>query len=220
MLDTIKEFVFNLDNSLAEVISSMGYWTYVLLFFIIFSETGLIIMTFLPGDTLLFAIGTISAKPDIPIDIIWINALLIIAAISGNMLNYFIGYKYGRAIVQSGKLPFFKPSYIVTAEKFYNRYGATAVILSRFFPIVRSFVPFIAGIGQMNWMSYMLYNIIGAILWISSITTIGYFFGDLPFVKNNLSYFIVILVILPFIPVLFTKISQRTAKKENQLIEK
>lgn len=214
MLDTIKDFVFNLDNSLAEVISSMGYWTYVLLFFIIFSETGLIIMTFLPGDTLLFAIGAISAKPNIPINIIWVNALLIIAAISGNMLNYYIGFKYGRSIVQSGKLPFFKPNYIVTAEKFYNRYGATAVILSRFFPIVRSFVPFIAGIGQMNWMRYMAYNIIGAILWISSVTTVGYFFGDLPFVKKNLSYFILALIILPFIPLIFTKLSKRAAKNK------
>lgn len=218
MLDTIKDFVFNLDTSLAEVISSMGYWTYVLLFFIIFSETGLIIMTFLPGDTLLFAIGAISAKPDIPLDIILINILLIVAAITGNMLNYFIGFKYGRAIVQSGKMPFFKPSNLATAESFYNRYGATAVILSRFFPIVRSFVPFVAGIGQMNWLRYMVYNIIGAVLWISTITSAGYFFGDLPFVKDNLTYFIVLLVILPFIPLIFTKLSQRADKKKSQEI--
>lgn len=216
MLDTIKDFVFNLDTSLAEVISSMGYWTYVLLFFIIFSETGLIIMTFLPGDTLLFAIGAISASPDIPIDIFLINILLIFAAISGNMLNYFIGFKYGRAIVQSGKMPFFKPKNLATAEGFYNKYGATAVILSRFFPIVRSFVPFIAGIGQMNWLRYMLYNIIGAILWVSSITFAGYFFGDSPFVKKNLTYFIIALVILPFIPLIFSKISNRLAKKKIQ----
>ena len=212
MIDSIKDFVFNLDNSLAEVISSMGYWTYALLFFIIFSETGLIIMTFLPGDTLLFAVGAISAKPNIPIDIVWVNILLIIAAISGNMLNYYIGFKYGRSIVQSGKLPFFKPSNIVTAENFYNKYGATAVILSRFFPIVRSFVPFVAGIGQMNWMRYMVYNVVGAILWISTITTAGYFFGDLPFVKENLTYFIIGLVILPFIPVIFAKLSNKPTK--------
>ena len=216
MLDTIKDFVFNLDTSLAEIISTMGYWTYVLLFFIIFSETGLIIMTFLPGDTLLFAVGAISANTDIPLDIVLINILLIFAAISGNMLNYFIGFKYGRAIVQSGKMPFFKPKNLATAEGFYNKYGATAVILSRFFPIVRSFVPFIAGIGQMNWLRYMLYNIIGAVLWVSTITFAGYFFGDSPFVKKNLTYFIVVLVILPFIPVIFTKLSQRAAKKKIQ----
>lgn len=213
MLETIKDFVFNLDSSLGAVISSMGYWTYALLFFIIFSETGLIIMTFLPGDTLLFAVGAIAAKPDIPLDIYLVNVLLIIAAITGNMLNYTIGYKFGRGIVQSGKLPFFKPENVTAAEKFYNKYGAAAVILSRFFPIVRSFVPFVAGIGQMNWMRYMLYNVIGAVLWISSLTFAGYFFGDLPFVKDNLTYFIILLILLPFVPFILAKLGNKKEAK-------
>lgn len=211
MFETIKEFFLNLDGALGPVISSMGYWTYALLFFIIFSETGLIIMTFLPGDTLLFAIGAIAAKPDIPLDIYVLNVLLIIAAVSGNMLNYFIGYNFGRRIVQSGKMPFFKPENLKSAEEFYNKYGALAVIISRFFPIVRSFVPFVAGIGKMNWMKYMLYNIIGAVLWISSLTFAGYFFGDLPVVKDNLTYIIIFLCILPFIPVIFSKLSKSKA---------
>lgn len=205
MFETIKEFFMNLDGALGPVISSMGYWTYALLFFIIFSETGLIIMTFLPGDTLLFAVGAIAAKPDIPIDIFVLNVLLIIAAVSGNMLNYFIGYNFGRKIVQSGKMPFFKPENLSAAEDFYNKYGAFAVIISRFFPIVRSFVPFVAGIGKMNWLRYMMYNIIGAVLWITTLTFAGYFFGDLPVVKDNLTYIIIFLCILPFIPVLASK---------------
>lgn len=214
MIETIKEFIFNLDTTLGSVITSMGYWTYALLFFIIFSETGLIIMTFLPGDTLLFAVGAIAAKPDIPLDIYLVNVLLIIAGISGNMLNYFIGYRFGRGIVQSGKMPFFKPKNLATAENFYHKYGAIAVILSRFFPIVRSFVPFVAGIGKMNWMKYMLYNVIGAVLWISSLTFAGYFFGDLPFVKDNLTYFIILLAMLPFAPFLMAKLGGKSTKEE------
>lgn len=211
MFETIKEFFLNLDGALGPVISSMGYWTYALLFFIIFSETGLIIMTFLPGDTLLFAIGAIAAKPEIPLDIYLLNVLLIIAAVSGNMLNYFIGYNFGRRIVQSGKMPFFKPKNLQSAEEFYNKYGALAVIISRFFPIVRSFVPFVAGVGRMNWMKYMLYNVIGAVLWIMTLTFAGYFFGDLPIVKDNLTYIIIFLVILPFIPVLASKFVKKSS---------
>lgn len=209
MFETIKEFFLNLDGALGPVISSMGYWTYALLFFIIFSETGLIIMTFLPGDTLLFAVGAIAAKPDIPLDIYLLNLLLIIAAVSGNMLNYFIGFNFGRKIVQSGKMPFFKPQNLQAAEEFYNKYGALAVIISRFFPIVRSFVPFVAGIGKMNWLKYMLYNVIGAVLWIMTLTFAGYFFGDLPIVKDNLTYIIIFLCILPFIPVLAAKFKKK-----------
>ncbi|MCO5231495.1 MAG: VTT domain-containing protein [Chitinophagales bacterium] len=210
MLDTIKELVFNLDTSLAGVITSMGVWTYFLLFAIVFSETGLLFMTFLPGDTLLFAVGAIAAKADNNLDIFIVNIVLVVAAVSGNMLNYFIGYRYGRRIIESGKMPFFKPDNVRAAEVFYNKYGAPAVIFSRFFPIVRTFVPFVAGIGKMNWLRYMIYNIIGALLWIVTLTFTGYFFGGSEFVKNNLTYIILLLMILPFAPLIFNKLMKKS----------
>ncbi|MCO5234221.1 MAG: VTT domain-containing protein [Chitinophagales bacterium] len=212
MIENIKELVFSLDTSLAQVIASMGIWTYFLLFAIIFSETGLLFMTFLPGDTLLFAVGALSAKSDIQLDIYIVNIVLIVAAVSGNMLNYFIGYKFGRVIIESGRMPFFKAENVRSAEIFYNKYGALAVILSRFFPIVRTFVPFVAGIGKMNWMRYMVYNIIGAVLWIGTLTVLGYFFGDLPIVKENLTYIILLLMILPFTPLILSRFLKKSSQ--------
>ena len=129
------------------------------------------------------------------------------------MLNYYIGYRFGRGIIQSGKVPFFKPKNLEEAESFYNKYGASAVILSRFFPIVRSFVPFVAGIGRMNWMKYMLYNVIGGVSWIVSLTLAGYFFGEMPFIKDNLTYFIILLLLLPFMPAVLSWIQRRRARK-------
>ncbi|MCO5248344.1 MAG: VTT domain-containing protein [Chitinophagales bacterium] len=209
MLDTLKDILLHLDTSLSLIVAQMGFWAYLLLFLIVFSETGIIFMTFLPGDTLLLAIGALSAKSSVSLNIFWVNVFLVSGAILGNMLSYYIGNRYGRRIIRSGKMPFVKPENISAAEQFYQKHGGMAVILCRFFPIVRSFVPFIAGIGKMDRAKYFYFSVIGAILWISSLTLLGYFFGDLPFVKNNIGYIILFIALFPFIPILFSKLKRK-----------
>ena len=208
MLEALKNIIVNLDASLAMLISQLGHWIYFILFLIVFSETGIIFLTFLPGDTLLLAIGTLSAKSNINLNIYLVNVFLVSGAILGNMLSYYIGYHYGRSMIKSGKMPFVKPENLIKAERFYQKHGGLAVILCRFFPIVRSFVPFVAGIGKMNWHKYLLYSVLGAILWIPSLTFLGYFFGDLPFVKEHIGLIILMIALLPFVPLLYSKLKK------------
>lgn len=209
MLESLKELATNLDTTLGSVVSDLGIWAYIVLFAIVFLETGVIVFAFLPGDTLLLAVGVVAANPDVNFSLLIIDAVLIIAAILGNMANYMIGRKYGRSIINSGRFPFVKPKNIQRAEAFYNHYGAYAIIASRFFPYVRSFVPFFAGVAEMDWKKYMLYNTVGALLWILSLTIIGYFFGNLPIVKDNIAYVILFLAVFPFIPMLYARMKTK-----------
>lgn len=208
MIETLKELFLDLDNTLGLIVTNLGFWTYLLLFSIVFLETGILIFAFLPGDTLLLAVGVVAANPDVSFNIVVVNALLIAAAITGNMVNFLVGRKYGRRIIQSGRVPFVSPKNIERAEAFYHRHGALAIVISRFFPYIRSFVPFFAGVADMEWKKYMLYNIIGALLWIIPLTLIGYFFGNLPFVKENFVYVIVFLAIFPFIPIIASRVKK------------
>ncbi len=212
MLETFKELFLNLDATLGTVVGNLGNLAYVLLFSIVFLETGVVIFAFLPGDTLLLAVGVVAANPDVEFHVITINFILIIAAICGNMLNYFIGKKFGRGIIQSGRLPFVKSHNIQRAERFYNKYGAWALVISRFLPYVRSFVPFFAGVGGMKWSRYMQFNIIGAVAWITTLTLTGYFFGQLDIVRDNIFYVIIFLAVFPFLPIIYARIRMTRGK--------
>jgi len=205
MIETLKELFLDLDNTLGVIVTNLGFWTYLLLFCIIFLETGVLIFAFLPGDTLLLAVGVVAANPDVSFNIVLVDLLLIIAAVTGNMLNFYIGRNYGRGIIQSGRVPFVSPRNIERAEAFYHRHGALAIIFSRFFPYIRSFVPFFAGVADMEWKRYMLYNVIGALLWIIPLTLMGYFFGNLPVVKENFVYVIMFLAVFPFLPMIVSR---------------
>jgi membrane-associated protein len=180
----IYSIIANLDSHLAEAIATYGATTYLLLFLIIFCETGLVLTPFLPGDSLLFLIGTFVAKGDF--DFILITSLLIIAAILGDAVNYYIGSLFGRRIFTSGKVRFLKLEYLERTEKFFEKYGAKTIIIARFIPIVRTYAPFVAGVARYSYPQFLLFNVVGACIWVFSLVGVGFFLGELPFIQNNL----------------------------------
>ena len=191
------DFILHLDKYLSLIISQFGAWTYVILFLIIFAETGLVITPFLPGDSLLFAAGAFAAVDSLNILILFI--VLLAAAILGDTINYSAGKFLGSMTFK--KYPrIFKEEYLAKTQNFYDKYGAKTVVLSRFVPIVRTFAPFIAGVGRMNYFKFLFYNVFGAILWVALFVLGGYFFGNIQWVKDNFSLVILIIIILSFMP--------------------
>jgi membrane-associated protein len=190
-LATFVDFILHLDEHLNTIIQTYGTWTYVLLFVIIFLETGLVVTPFLPGDSLLFAAGSFAALGSL--NPIVLFALLAFAAVLGDTVNYWIGHYIGpRAF--SGNIRFLKKEYMQRTHEFYERHGGKTIILARFIPIIRTFAPFVAGVGAMTYPRFIAYNIVGGVVWVALFTFGGYFFGNLPIVKNN--FFIVILAII------------------------
>jgi membrane-associated protein len=192
--------IANLDSHLAEAIATYGATTYLLLFLIIFCETGLVLTPFLPGDSLLFLIGTFVAKGDF--DFILITSLLIIAAILGDAVNYYIGSLFGRRIFTSGKVRFLKLEYLERTEKFFEKYGAKTIIIARFIPIVRTYAPFVAGVARYSYPQFLLFNVVGACIWVFSLVGVGFFLGELPFIQNNLTAVIFLIILLSITPAL------------------
>jgi membrane-associated protein len=198
----LKEFldiVLHLDKSLDSIITNYGVWTYLILLVIIFCETGLVVTPFLPGDSLLFAAGAFAAKGSLSLPIVL--AIMAAAAIVGDAVNYAIGYYLGPTLHEKGRLPFIKQKYLDRTHKFYEKYGKKTIILARFVPIVRTFAPFLAGVGSMRYTVFALFNITGGILWVLSLVFIGYFFGNLTFVKNNFTNVIYAIVVISVMPV-------------------
>ena len=196
----IYSIIANLDSHLAEAIATYGATTYLLLFLIIFCETGLVLTPFLPGDSLLFLIGTFVAKGDF--DFILITSLLIIAAILGDAVNYYIGSLFGRRIFTSGKVRFLKLEYLERTEKFFEKYGAKTIIIARFIPIVRTYAPFVAGVARYSYPQFLLFNVVGACIWVFSLVGVGFFLGELPFIQNNLTAVIFLIILLSITPAL------------------
>ena len=196
----IYSIIANLDSHLAEAIATYGATTYLLLFLIIFCETGLVLTPFLPGDSLLFLIGTFVAKGDF--DFILITSLLIIAAILGDAVNYYIGSLFGRRIFTSGKVRFLKSEYLERTEKFFDKYGAKTIIIARFIPIVRTYAPFVAGVARYSYPQFLLFNVVGACIWVFSLVGVGFFLGELPFIQNNLTVVIFLIILLSITPAL------------------
>ncbi len=194
------EILLNLDQYLALVIERYGLWIYLILFLIVFSETGLVVTPFLPGDSLLFVVGAISATGTMRIEVI--VPLLIVAAILGNMANYQIGNYLGPKVFSGNKIPFLKKDNLERTKTFYNKHGGKAIIISRFLPIFRTFVPFVAGIGKMNYINFLAFNAIGASLWVFVFSLAGFFFGNIPYVKSNFELIVVGILLLSLLPVL------------------
>lgn len=201
------DFILHLDRYLSQFVSTYGMFTYAVLFLIVFAETGFVVTPFLPGDSLLFAAGAISALGSLNIGLIVL--LLIIAAIAGDTVNYWIGHFLGKKIVNNPKIPFINQEHIDKTEQFFKRYGGKTIILARFVPIVRTFAPFVAGIGVMNYQKFILYNVIGGVIWVSIFTMTGFFFGNMPFIKENFHYAIVAIVILSVIPMIYEYIQHK-----------
>lgn len=198
-LKFLIDLFLHIDKNLAVVITQFGAWSYVLLFLVIFIETGLVIMPFLPGDSLLFAAGALTASMGVfDIKLLWI--LMVGAAFLGDTVNYWIGHFIGPKAFQS-KSRFLKKEYMDKAQAFYDKHGGMAIVLARFVPIVRTFAPFVAGIGKMHYTRFLSFNIIGGLMWVSIMLLSGYFFGNIPFIKNNFHYVVVVIILISVVPI-------------------
>lgn len=199
IIQSIIDFILHIDKHLVEIVSEYQTWTYLILFLIIFAETGLVVTPFLPGDSLLFAAGAIVAKEESGLNIFLMAAILIIAAILGDMVNYLIGDYIGpRAF--SGKYKLLKKEYLEKTQAFYVKHGGKTIIYARFIPIIRTFAPFVAGVGTMSYSKFASYNVIGGVLWVVSFLFIGFFFGNLPIIKQNFTYVIFAIILLSLLP--------------------
>ena len=198
LIKNFIDFILHLDKYLSVIIQNYGTLTYFILFAIIFAETGFVVTPFLPGDSLLFAAGSFAAIG--ALNVIWVFAVVAVAAILGDTINYSIGKFLGSQAFR--KHPrIFKEEYLEKTEKFYKKYGNKAIILGRFVPVVRTFAPFVAGVGKMKYSNFLFYNIIGGILWTALFVFGGFYFGNIPLIKNNFSVVIIIIIILSFVPI-------------------
>lgn len=197
-LSSVIDLFVHLDDHLQELITNYGGWTYPILFLVVFCETGLVVTPFLPGDSLLFAVGTFAAAG--LLDIWYVLALLLTAAVLGDTVNYSIGYRFGHFILASRKRRLVKQEYIDRTHRFFEKYGGKTIIIARFVPIVRTFAPFLAGLGKMTYSRFALYNITGGALWVGSLCGAGYLFGNIPIVRNNFSFIVVAIIVVSVLP--------------------
>jgi membrane-associated protein len=211
IISSLIDTFLHIDEYLGAIISAYGPLTYSILFLVIFIETGLVIMPFLPGDSLLFAAGAFASLKSLNIFILLI--IFSLAAILGDSVNYWMGKKFGRKLFTKEKSKFFNKSHLEKTEKFYEKYGAKTIILARFIPIIRTFAPFVAGMGTMKYPRFLVYNIIGGICWVFLFVLVGYFFGNVPLVKQNFSMVIIAIILISVIPILISLINSRKNKK-------
>jgi len=205
------DFILNLDKSLFGIIQNYGLWTYLLLFLIVFCETGLVITPFLPGDSLIFASGALAAMGSLNVFTFFI--VFLSAAVLGDTVNYYIGKKIGTKILEKENMRFIKKEYIIKAHTFYEKHGSMTIAIGRFIPIIRTFVPFVAGMGEMNYMKFITYNILGGFLWVTLFIGGGYFFGNLPFIQDNFSFVLIAIIVISIVPVIITFIKERKDAK-------
>lgn len=207
----IIDFIIHIDVHLSEIIRSYGLWTYMILFIIIFCETGLVVAPLLPGDSLLFAAGTFAARGDL--NVFWLFALLSVAAVLGDTANYWVGKYVGPKVFHNESVRFLNRKYLDRTHQFYERYGGKTIIIARFVPIIRTFAPFVAGIGSMTYGKFLSYNVIGGILWIGAFSYAGYFFGNIPMVKRNFTMVIFAIIILSVMPGVIEFIKHKMMKR-------
>ena len=215
LLRTALHFLKRLTDpaSLAVLTGEIGVWVYVLMFAIIFCETGLVILPFLPGDSLLFALGALGAIPGIPLNLWLMAGLLAIAAILGDALNYTIGRRLGPKVFHYPKSRFFNPEHLQKTHAFYEKYGGKTIILARFVPIVRTFAPFVAGIGKMDYPRFALFNVTGALLWVGSMMGAGRLFGGIPWVQRHFEAVILVIILISVLPAVFEFLKARRQGK-------
>ena len=206
-LSKIIDFIIHLDTHLSDLIQTYGLWTYLILFVVIFCETGLVVTPFLPGDSLIFAAGTFAARGDLKVG--WLFLVLAAAAVIGDTVNYWIGKIIGPKIFHREKTRFFRKEYLDRTHEFYEKYGAETIIIARFVPIIRTFAPFVAGIGRMSYLKFISYNVIGGVGWVAIFTFGGYFFGNIPFVKNNFSIVIIAIILISLVPAVLEFLKHR-----------
>ncbi|MBM3866772.1 MAG: DedA family protein [Verrucomicrobia bacterium] len=201
LIHKLVDFIIHIDRHLAEIIASYGLWTYAVLWLIIFAETGLVVTPFLPGDSLLFAAGTFCAKPETGLNVHLMAVLLWVAAVLGDTVNYWLGSRIGPAVFKREDSIFLRKKHLERAHAFFEKYGGRAVILARFVPIVRTFVPFVAGVGKMHYGRFIAYNVIGGFIWIYFFLYAGYGFGGLPFIQRNFKMVILAIIVISVLPI-------------------
>lgn len=212
MYKLVIDFFLHLDRHLLEITQTYGFFTYLLLFLVIFAETGFVITPFLPGDSLLFAAGAISALGSLNLPLLLL--ILSLAAIVGDTANYWIGHFFGQAMINHPHLPI-KRSHIHKTQAFFEKHGGKTIILARFVPIVRTFAPFVAGLGSMTYSKFIAFNFIGGLIWVNLFCLLGYFFGNLPRVKANFSLVILAIIAISLLPMLFEFIKTRLFSSRN-----
>lgn len=209
LLAQFIDLILHLDKHLAVMVAEYGLWIYAILFLIVFAETGFVVTPFLPGDSLLFVAGALAALGEGGMDIWTLNLVLLVAAVTGNTVNYQIGRFVGPRAFHWEQSRFFNKAALEKAHAFYEKHGGKTLIIARFLPIVRTFAPFVAGIGYMSYARFTFFNLIGALSWVVSLTVLGYFFGNLPWIRQNLSIIIVAIIALSLVPVFLAYLQQR-----------
>jgi membrane-associated protein len=210
LINKLVEMFLHLDIYLGQIIQQYGELTYILLFGVIFAETGLVVTPFLPGDSLIFAAGTFAARGWLSPIILFIT--LTAAAILGDTVNYWIGHAVGSRAF-TGEVKWIKKEYMERTHAFFEKYGGKTIVLARFVPIVRTFAPFVAGVGEMTYKHFITYNILGGILWVSIFLGLGYFFGNIPFVEKNFELVIIAIILISVVPAIYEIVKARFEKK-------
>jgi len=211
-IGNLIDFVMHLDVHLNSLIATYQLWTYLILFLVIFCETGLVVTPFLPGDSLLFATGALAAAPGSPLRVHWLFLALAAAAFLGDTANYWIGHVVGPKIFSRERVRFLKKEHLEKTHAFYEKYGGITIILARFIPIIRTFAPFVAGIGRMTYWRFISYNIIGGVAWVAIFVFGGYFFGNLPLVKRNFTIVIIVIIFISVLPGVIEYLRHRKKK--------
>ena len=217
VLYSLIDFILHIDKHLIDIVNDYQMWTYLILFLIIFIETGVVIMPFLPGDSLLFAAGMLAAQPN-DLNVWLMLLLLLLAAVGGDSLNYAIGRRFGMSITKFklfGKRVV-KDEQIEKTHAFYEKYGSKTIVIARFVPIVRTLAPFVGGIGRMNYGTFITYNIIGGFLWVVGITLAGYFLGNIPFVRDNFSKVVLLIIFLSVLPIIIEVLKEKLKSKKTE----
>jgi membrane-associated protein len=213
LLKTLLDFILHIDKYLQIWVSNYQAITYLILFLIIFMETGLVVTPFLPGDSLLFAAGTVAAMDNQPLNIFLLIIILITAAFAGDNTNYFIGRFFGQRVYEKN-YRLIRREYLDKTHAFYEKHGGKTIIIARFMPIIRTFAPFVAGVGTMKYPRFLSFSIIGNMVWVALFISAGYFFGNIPFVKKNFSIVIVTIIFVSLLPMIFAVIKSQLAKRK------
>ncbi|WP_417127574.1 DedA family protein [Phocaeicola sp.] len=201
-MDFFVDIFLHIDQHLITLVQEYHGWTYALLFLIIFCETGLVVLPFLPGDSLLFVSGAVASLPGMPLEISLLILVLFSAAVLGDSCNYLMGHSFGKRLFSKPDSRIFRHSHLEKTHHFFQKYGGKTIIIARFVPVVRTFAPFVAGMGRMSYYTFMIYNLAGALFWVSLFCMAGYFFGNIPFVQQNLELFLISIVLVSLCPAL------------------
>jgi membrane-associated protein len=214
IIERVLNFILHLDRHLNGLIQTYGLWTYLILFAVIFLETGFVVTPFLPGDSLLFAAGTFAAAKSL--NLAWLIVVLSLAAVLGDTANYWIGHFIGPRVFSQEKTRFFKKEYLERTHRFYERYGAETIIIARFVPIIRTFAPFVAGIGRMSYWKFISYNVIGGVGWVVLLVISGYLFGNIPVIRRNFGLVIIAIIIISTIPAFVEFLRHRREARQSR----